>query len=102
VRRSEKMACKSQYDPSFKVHARTMTTIGRTGDERFIGRILAFICEWDEETYSKVGPVAALNGLKLEGLTKQIRERLREALEGSFSEQTTRHLRECLESMRTN
>ena len=88
-----------QQDRDLTVRAQAMMTIGQTGDSRFIEWLLAFICNWDPDTYSRVGPVVALNGLASIGLAKVIRGRVLQALEGAITDEQRSRLRECLNSV---
>lgn len=89
----------AQEDPNFDVRAQTMVAIGQTVDPRFIESLLAFVCEWDDDTYSKVAPVVALNGLASMGLAKMLRDQIRRALELAVKEEHKKRLRDCLNSI---
>ncbi len=56
-------------------------------------------CDWDDETYSKVAPVVALNGLASTGLAKMLRDQVQRALKLAAKEEHKKRLRDCLNNI---
>lgn len=67
----------AEADASVGVRARAMAVIGATGDPSYLEHVYAWIAKWDQQTYSRVQPIAALTGLTHSGLGERIRNDLR-------------------------
>lgn len=67
----------AEADASVGVRARAMAVIGVTGDPSYLEHVYAWIGNWDQQTYSRVQPIAALTGLTHSGLGEGIRNDLR-------------------------
>jgi diguanylate cyclase (GGDEF)-like protein len=73
----------AEQDPALEVRARAMTVIGVTGNPEYLKYVYRWLKEWDQETYARVSPIAALRELARSSLAEQIRNDLRALIDRS-------------------
>jgi len=91
---------KVNHDSSLRVRSLAMSTLGFIGDQTVVNWILDFICNCDNETYSNLRPVVALNNLKFSYDKQKIKQQLLHLLEESNSDFVSKRLIECLDLIR--